>query len=78
MRTGSSLLALLTTASLLVAACGDSDGDSPDETRPAAATVATVETTAPEAAAFPVTIPHAFGETTVDAEPTRVVTWGWG
>ena len=28
--------------------------------------------------AFPVTIEHAFGETTIDAEPTRVVTWGWG
>ncbi|MWB98811.1 iron-siderophore ABC transporter substrate-binding protein [Agromyces seonyuensis] len=30
------------------------------------------------AAAFPVTIEHAFGETTIDAEPERVVTWGWG
>jgi iron complex transport system substrate-binding protein len=28
--------------------------------------------------AFPVTIEHAFGETTIDKEPTRVVTWGWG
>jgi len=27
---------------------------------------------------FPVTIEHAFGETTIDAEPTRVVAWGWG
>ncbi|MBX0301345.1 iron-siderophore ABC transporter substrate-binding protein [Cryobacterium sp. 1639] len=27
---------------------------------------------------FPVTIEHAFGDTTIDAEPTRVVTWGWG
>jgi iron complex transport system substrate-binding protein len=25
-----------------------------------------------------VTIEHAFGETVVDEEPTRVVTWGWG
>jgi iron complex transport system substrate-binding protein len=31
-----------------------------------------------ESGAFPVTIEHAFGETTIDAEPTRVVTWGWG
>jgi iron complex transport system substrate-binding protein len=31
-----------------------------------------------ENGAFPVTIEHAFGETTIDAEPTRVATWGWG
>lgn len=28
-------------------------------------------------AAFPVTIEHAFGETTIDEAPERVVTWGW-
>lgn len=27
---------------------------------------------------FPVTLEHAWGSTTIEAEPTRVVTWGWG
>ncbi|GAB3163094.1 iron-siderophore ABC transporter substrate-binding protein [Myceligenerans halotolerans] len=35
-------------------------------------------TTAGIAAAFPTAIEHAFGETTIDAEPARVVTIGWG
>jgi len=30
-----------------------------------------------ENGAFPVTIDHAFGQTTIDEAPTRVVTWGW-
>lgn len=28
--------------------------------------------------AFPVTIEHAFGETTIEQEPSGVITWGWG
>jgi len=29
------------------------------------------------AEAFPITIEHALGTTTIEAEPQRVVTWGW-
>lgn len=29
------------------------------------------------AQAFPVIIPHAYGETTIPAKPERIVTWGW-
>lgn len=39
-------------------------------------TTATTDTSA-EADAFPVTIKHAFGETTIKREPTRVVGVGW-
>ncbi|WP_028708744.1 ABC transporter substrate-binding protein [Propionicicella superfundia] len=38
----------------------------------------TPTTAAAEAAGFPVTIAHAFGETTIDSPPQRIVTWGWG
>lgn len=31
----------------------------------------------PAADAFPVTIPHVYGETTIESQPTRVVTIGW-
>jgi iron complex transport system substrate-binding protein len=30
------------------------------------------------AQSFPVTIFHAFGDTTIEAVPERIVTWGWG
>ncbi len=26
---------------------------------------------------FPLTLEHAYGETTIPAKPVRVVTWGW-
>ena len=43
------------------------------------ALVAAVAAVAPAQAAdtFPVTIEHAFGATTIGAQPERVVTWGW-
>jgi iron complex transport system substrate-binding protein len=59
-----SAAALGVTAVMLLAGCaGTSD------------TPATGEEAA--SGAFPVTIEHAFGETVIDEEPTRVATWGW-
>jgi iron complex transport system substrate-binding protein len=53
----------------LVAAC--STGSTDDDT-----TTGTSEGSA-EADAFPVTIEHAFGETTIESEPTKVAGVGW-
>ena len=50
-------------AALALAACGGSASSGTD---------------AAAASAEGATIAHAFGETTVPADPTRVVTWGWG
>jgi iron complex transport system substrate-binding protein len=36
------------------------------------------EATAGSDAAFPVTISHMYGETTIESAPERVATWGWG
>jgi len=77
------LLSLLT-ATLIVAAagCGD-DGSSTEATTPIAGTAGTADTadtadTAGTATPFPVTIEHKYGETTIDAEPQRVVSIGFG
>lgn len=54
-------------ASLALAGCaGDAEPASTEEPAPAAG------------GAFPVTIDHAFGSTTIEEQPERVVTWGWG
>ncbi|WP_217914693.1 iron-siderophore ABC transporter substrate-binding protein [Miltoncostaea marina] len=59
------LLGVLVLA-LGAAACGEDEGEASGSTAAAAA-----------AGAFPVTIEHAFGSTTVEAPPERVVAWGW-
>jgi iron complex transport system substrate-binding protein len=85
-------VALLAVA-LVATACGDDDDDAgadpSDATGTAVATGTEVATTTASGAGttsasggatdpFPVTLTHAFGETTIAAEPARVVTWGWG
>lgn len=63
------LVAVLTALALAVglAACGDDD----EETSGASGTNASEE------AAFPVTVEHKFGKTTIEKEPKRVVTVGY-
>lgn len=75
------LLAAGALLALTVAACGGTATPAGDTTATTRApttedTTATTSTVA-EASAFPVTIEHAFGETTIETEPTRVVAWGW-
>ncbi|AKD96634.1 iron-siderophore ABC transporter substrate-binding protein [Rhodococcus erythropolis] len=65
MKTRSVLLAAC--VALTLAACGTS-GDSGSDTEASGAA---------EAGAFPVTVDHAYGSTTIDAEPMRIVTIGW-
>ncbi|MEZ5252074.1 MAG: ABC transporter substrate-binding protein [Ilumatobacteraceae bacterium] len=86
-------LPIITAALVLVTAARGSDDESTDVTSsPATADTAAADTTAgarpplsPTArggdgtdAAFPVTIEHKYGETTIEAEPMRVVSVGFG
>ncbi|WP_336923101.1 ABC transporter substrate-binding protein [Aquipuribacter sp. SD81] len=60
-------------------AAGDAATAAVDDATDAASDVAT-DAAGDDATAggFPVTITHAFGETTIEEAPERVVTWGWG
>lgn len=69
-RTALVAAALSAVVALAVSACSGGAGGTP--------TGSTTGATTGTASAFPVTIRHAFGSTTVTSAPTRVVTWGWG
>jgi iron complex transport system substrate-binding protein len=84
MRHPARALVALAAAALLVTACGDDDtADTTDTGADATSAAASVDTTAVTAtvgngdAAFPVTIEHKYGSTTIEAEPTRVVSVGF-
>lgn len=63
----------LAAVTVLVAALAGCSTGSTSDTGPA---VEPTATTTADADAFPVTIEHAFGETTIESEPTRVATLG--
>ena len=67
-RAASAVLAL--SALLLASACSAGGTDEP--AAPAAAEGDAAD------GAFPVTLDHALGSTTIEEEPERVVAWGWG
>lgn len=60
------LIAIAGAAALLLSGCAGGAA-------PAASGSATAD-----GAAFPVTIPSALGDATIDKKPTRIATWGWG
>ncbi|MCU1431978.1 MAG: iron transporter, substrate binding protein [Actinotalea sp.] len=67
------LVAVVALSASLLVACGaaePSGQEAPSEAAPSGSAAAT--------GAFPVTIEHALGTTTIDQQPERVVTWGWG
>jgi iron complex transport system substrate-binding protein len=68
------LMILLAALALAVSACGDDDG----ATSSAGGSAATAARSAdgPDAGAFPVTIAHKYGSTTITAQPKRVVVAG--
>ena len=59
----------VTLGALALTGCATGSTDSDDSA---------ASSTEAEADAFPVTIEHAFGSTTIEQEPTRVATLGWG
>lgn len=62
---------LVAASALALAGCSSEEPAGNDDAAPsAAASGATDE--------FPLTIEHALGETTIEAAPERVATWGWG
>jgi iron complex transport system substrate-binding protein len=80
------LVASLMVASLLLAACGGGQGEPVAQEPTTSATSATptdADTTPTDAdtdsqaAAFPVTIEHTYGETTIESEPERIVSVGF-
>lgn len=70
------LAAGLAAAAALAACSSEPDPQATTTTETATTTAAAV--TAPARDAFPVTIEHAFGSTTIDAEPQRIVALGDG
>lgn len=67
MRSARPLLAAVVALLLLATGCAATPAPPPASGSPSA-----------DPGAFPVTIGHAFGSTTIESAPERVVAWGWG
>jgi len=69
-RRAATLVAGLTALTAL-AACGQESDDDKDEAKGGTTTVEATDS-------FPITVENAYGSTTIEEEPERVATWGWG
>lgn len=74
-RTLTTATGLLAASALALAGCSSAAQSSDDESPEAASTGAAGSSATDE---FPITIEHALGTTTIEQEPVRVATWGWG
>ncbi|GAB3190673.1 iron-siderophore ABC transporter substrate-binding protein [Nesterenkonia suensis] len=81
-RTAARRLTTLTAAALSAAAaltgCGPATTEQTTPEAPTTQDTADASQATADASTFPVTVEHAFGETTIDYAPERVVTLGWG
>ena len=71
-----SIAVMAAVAALTLAACGDS-ADSAESDADAGSSDTGSSETAETADTFPVTVEHAYGETTIESEPERVATVAW-
>ena len=61
------LVAAFAASALVLSGCASSGGDGDEQ-----------QTGPAEEGAFPITIEHAYGETTLEQAPEGVIAWGWG
>lgn len=70
-------LAIALAGLLALTACGGEDEPDDPASAPASSDDAGSDAGSDDGAAFPVTITHAYGETTIEEEPLRVLAWDW-
>jgi len=76
-RRAASLAVAALAATALLAGCSSTDDTADAATGTPGASTSTTAVALAEDGAFPATVEHAYGSTTIDTEPQRIVTIGW-